>query len=57
MLDPTMSVQDSHAVSDKIVKEIKCRFKDSKIMVHIEPCDNSYESKCLTSCFVKNPPG
>ena len=57
MLDPTMSVQDSHAVNDKIVREIKCRFKDSKIMVHIEPCDNSCESKCLTSCFVKNPPG
>jgi len=56
MLDPTMSVQDSHAVNDKIVREIKCRFKDSKVMVHIEPCDNSCVSKCLTSCFVKNPP-
>lgn len=57
MLDPTMSVQDSHAVNDKIVREIKCRFKESKVMVHIEPCDNSCESKCLTSCFIKNPPG
>ena len=57
MLDATMSVQDSHAVNDKIVREIKCQFKDSKVMVHIEPCDNSCESKCLTSCFVKNPPG
>jgi cation diffusion facilitator family transporter len=58
MLDATMSVKDSHAVNDKIVKEIKCRFKDSKVMVHIEPCDNnSCESKCLTSCFVKHPPG
>ena len=57
MLDGTMSVQDSHAVNDKLVKEIKCRFKDSKVMVHIEPCDNnSCASKCLTSCFVKNPP-
>ena len=41
MLDATMSVQDSHAVNDKIVREIKCRFKDSKVMVHIEPCDNA----------------
>ena len=57
MLDATMSVQDSHAVNDRIVREIKCRFKDSKVMVHIEPCDNNTcESKCLTSCFVKNPP-
>ena len=58
MLDATMSVKDSHAVNDKIVKEIKCRFCDSKVMVHIEPCDNnSCESKCLSSCFVKHPPG
>jgi cation diffusion facilitator family transporter len=57
MLDAAMSVQDSHAVNDKIVREIKCQFKDSKVMVHIEPCDNSCESKCLTSCFVKHPPG
>jgi cation diffusion facilitator family transporter len=57
MLDPTMSVRESHAVNDKIVREIKYRFKDSKVMVHIEPCDNTCESKCLTSCFVKNPPG
>jgi cation diffusion facilitator family transporter len=56
MLDPTMSVQDAHAVNDKIVREIKCQFKDSKVMVHIEPCDNRCESKCVTSCFVKNPP-
>jgi cation diffusion facilitator family transporter len=57
MLDATMSVEDSHAVNDKIVREIKSRFKDSKVMVHIEPCDNSCERKCLTSCFEKNPPG
>jgi divalent metal cation (Fe/Co/Zn/Cd) transporter len=55
-VEPTMSVQDSHAVNDKIVSEIKCRFKDSKVLVHIEPCDNSCESKCLSSCFVKHPP-
>lgn len=56
MVDPTMLVQDSHYLNDKIVREIKSGFKDSKIMVHIEPCDSTCESKCLASCFVKNPP-
>ena len=30
MLDATMSVRDSHAVNDTLVREIKCRFNDSK---------------------------
>ena len=56
MLEATLSVQNSHAVSEKIEREINCLFKDSKVMVHIEPCDDSCEDKCLTYCFVKYPP-
>ena len=56
MVDATMLVQESHYLNDKIVRDVKSRFKDSKIMVHIEPCDNTCETKCLASCFVKNPP-
>ncbi|MFH2012618.1 MAG: cation diffusion facilitator family transporter [Pseudomonadota bacterium] len=56
MLKATISVQSSHAVSDKIEREIKSLFNDSKVMVHIEPCDDSCKNKCLTYCFVKYPP-
>jgi cation diffusion facilitator family transporter len=57
ILEATLSVQNSHDVNDKIVRQIKCRFKNSRVMVHIEPCDNNTcENKCLTYCFVKYPP-
>lgn len=53
VLDPTMSVQESHQINDQLVQAIKTRFKDSKVMVHIEPCDNTCESKCQESCWIK----
>ncbi|MCX8012170.1 MAG: cation diffusion facilitator family transporter, partial [Desulfobacterota bacterium] len=53
MLEPTMSVQQSHEINDRLVKAIKTRFKDSKVMVHIEPCDNTCEIKCKESCWIK----
>ncbi|HCY37758.1 MAG: cation transporter [Candidatus Margulisiibacteriota bacterium] len=54
VVNPEMSVQDSHDLNDKIVTDIKHRFPDSKIMVHIEPCNNLCEPKCLDTCLIYN---
>jgi cation diffusion facilitator family transporter len=36
-VDPSMSVADSHALDHNIAAEIKQRFPDADVMVHIEP--------------------
>jgi cation diffusion facilitator family transporter len=36
-VDPAMSVADSHALDHSIAAEIKQRFPDADVMVHIEP--------------------
>jgi len=50
-VDPQMSVRDSHNLNDALVREIKTTFPDSKVMVHIEPCDNPCEPKCRENCL------
>ena len=37
VVDAAMSVGQSHDLNDTLVSEIKSRFPDSKIMIHIEP--------------------
>ena len=50
-VDPQMTVKDSHNLNDTIVSEIKTRFPNSRVMVHIEPCDLPCEVKCLENCM------
>ena len=38
-VDPEMTVGQSHDLNDDLVAEIKTRFADSKVMIHIEPSD------------------
>ena len=38
-VDPEMTVGQSHDLNDDLVAEIKTRFSNSKVMIHIEPAD------------------
>ena len=49
-VDPLMCVSDSHALNDRLVLEIKNKFPNSHVMVHIEPCESPCEQKCMENC-------
>jgi cation diffusion facilitator family transporter len=41
LVDPEMSVEHSHALTDKITDRIRGRLKGTRVMVHVEPDDGS----------------
>jgi len=51
MVDPELSVKESHAVSDKLEAEIMEHFPDSDVTIHIEPCDGTCGADCLDGCL------
>jgi len=46
MVDPDMSVEESHRIADSIELGIQEHFKDSKVTIHIEPCDSAVTPDC-----------
>lgn len=54
IVDKTMTVADSHQISDDLEKEIMQHFRPSHVVVHIEPCDDSAcKPACLGGCLHK----
>jgi len=51
-VDPEMSVQISHAITEDLSLEIEKRFSATSVMVHIEPCDGDCEGNCLDGCLL-----
>lgn len=54
IVNPSMSVSESHSLHHTIEKEILCLFPKCQIMMHIEPCDNRCKESCLFKCFKIN---
>jgi cation diffusion facilitator family transporter len=50
VVEDTMSVADSHALSDDIVVAIKERIPDSRVHIHVEPCDLRCKESCAAGC-------
>ena len=50
-----MNVGDSHRIGDEIVVRAKERYRDAKIVIHVEPCDLSCDEECAAHCVLKNP--
>ena len=50
VVDPGMSVQESHALGDSIVAGVKGRYPDAKVVIHVEPCDDTCTEECLDNC-------
>ena len=59
VVDKAMSVKDSHQISSQLEKRIQDRFPNSKVIIHVEPCDGSCSRSCLNGCMVEeeNRPG
>ena len=51
-VDPTMSVEESHDITDKLSKSIENHFPNTSITVHTEPCDGKCVGNCLDGCLL-----
>lgn len=50
LVDSGMSVVDAHVLTDYIIADIGHVFTDSKVTIHIEPCDKKCPEECLPNC-------
>ena len=51
-VDPEMSVQISHAITEDLSLGIEKQFPATSVMIHIEPCDGDCEGNCLQGCLL-----
>jgi len=51
-VDPGMSVQASHDITKTLKKNIRNRFPDSVINIHVEPCDGDCTDVCRAGCML-----
>jgi cation diffusion facilitator family transporter len=52
-VDDKMSVAEAHALGDEIVVAIKKRLPESRVQIHVEPCDFVCKESCVTGCLVE----
>jgi cation diffusion facilitator family transporter len=51
-VDPLMSVEVSHKITEDLTDMIKDKYPDASVMIHIEPCDGNCNDKCLEGCLL-----
>ena len=51
-VDPFMSVEDSHRITDELSESIENRFPHTSVTVHTEPCDGNCVGNCLEGCLL-----
>ena len=51
-VDPQMSVLDSHNITQILEQNIKQKFPESTITIHIEPCDGECANICAVGCLL-----
>jgi cation diffusion facilitator family transporter len=52
IVEATMSVEDSHRISEVMTCDIEEHFPGSCVTVHVEPCDGVCKPKCLAGCLL-----
>jgi divalent metal cation (Fe/Co/Zn/Cd) transporter len=52
MVDPQMTVEASHRITQEFAREIRERFPGASVTIHIEPCDGSCSERCLEGCLL-----
>jgi len=56
LVNPAMSVNSSHQLTDELVAKIRGIMPDSLVTIHVEPCKSKCYPKCMAGCLVKNKP-
>jgi cation diffusion facilitator family transporter len=51
-VDPQMSVLDSHGITKTLKQNIRKKFTDCVITIHIEPCDGECSAVCEAGCLL-----
>jgi cation diffusion facilitator family transporter len=51
-VDPQMSVLDSHGITKTLKQNIRKKFTDCVITIHIEPCDGVCSDVCVAGCLL-----
>jgi cation diffusion facilitator family transporter len=52
LVDPQMSVEKSHSITDDITRMIYDRFPYSNVTIHVEPCDGRCDDECTDNCLL-----
>lgn len=52
VVDDHMSVGEAHNLGDEVVVAIKERLPDSRVQIHMEPCDFDCPASCASGCEV-----
>jgi cation diffusion facilitator family transporter len=52
MVNPGMSVQESHSITDDLTRIIKGKFPGTSVTVHVEPCNGKCNGHCLEGCLL-----
>jgi cation diffusion facilitator family transporter len=52
VVDPKMSVSESHAITEKMTSEIREKLTGADLTVHIEPCDGACKKSCVSGCML-----
>jgi cation diffusion facilitator family transporter len=50
LVDKSMSVNDSHRITQDITRDICALYPDSRVTVHVEPCNERCDGECVTHC-------
>lgn len=51
-VDPSMTVKDSHRITEELARRIKKRFPSTSVTIHIEPCEGNCVGRCLEGCLL-----
>jgi cation diffusion facilitator family transporter len=52
VVDPDMTVEVSHALTDEIDRRIRERWPGTSLTIHVEPCDAACSDACRAGCRV-----
>jgi cation diffusion facilitator family transporter len=52
LVDPQMSVGDSHRITDELTHMISERLPHSTVTIHVEPCDGRCDDECRKTCML-----
>ena len=53
LLNPKMTVLESHEITRKLESEISSALANVRVIIHVEPCDDTCTPKCQTGCLTK----